>query len=224
MSIDAQWAIHYVLNYDKYPVEAQIVRERLLYLANASDGLENHKLRKFARRNVRRNRDVVQSIIEDMYGIKSGNYLAFAKEDDRAFLRLMAGYLGAHGLHRRKHFKKYLAFLGLKDRLTNAEVAALTGESEKWVEGFIDDVSRRGLAALKEDGRQANGKKASKVTPQIIAAVCEAIKKPSPDGFHWKGHHVQAYMMAELGMQAVSKTTAYEVLKKAKNINRKNSG
>ena len=53
------------------------------------------------------------------------------------------------------------------------------------------------------DQRRRNGRAGSLLTPELLAALAERLKRPPEDGGVWSGPEVAAWMARHLGLQKV---------------------
>jgi hypothetical protein len=98
-----------------------------------------------------------------------------------------------------KHFQ---AIRLLAQGRTFVEVADILAFVPRWVEELAQRYNRHGPAALGNQ-RRNNGRAASVLTAQVLAAVAERIKLPPDDGGLWTGPKVAAWMTRFLGREKV---------------------
>src|SRR5215213_3159514 len=66
------------------------------------------------------------------------------------------------------------------------------------------------------DGRRRNGRAASLLTPDLLAALAERVRTPPEDGGRWSGPKVAAWMAAHPGLAKVHPQRGWEALKRIK--------
>ena len=95
---------------------------------------------------------------------------------------------------------------------TFLEVAGVLAFVPRWVEELAARYNASGPAAL-GDQRRRNGRTASLLTPEVLAALAERLKAPPEDGGLWSGPKVARWMAGELGRKAVAPQRGWEALK-----------
>src|SRR5215207_4718949 len=78
---------------------------------------------------------------------------------------------------------------------TVLEVAEILAFVPRWVTQLAARYNASGPAAL-GDRRRRNGRAASLLTPDLLAALAERVRTPSEDGGLWSGPKVAAWMAA----------------------------
>src|SRR5918992_560727 len=71
-----------------------------------------------------------------------------------------------------------------------------------------------GLGAALGDARRRNGRTASLLTPELLAALAERLKRPPEDGGPWSGPEVAAWMARRLGLQKVHPQRGWDALRR----------
>ena len=64
------------------------------------------------------------------------------------------------------------------------------------------------------DQRRHNGRTASLLTPELLAALVERLKKPPEDGGLWSGPKVAAWMARHLGLRKVHPQRGWDALRR----------
>ena len=96
---------------------------------------------------------------------------------------------------------------------TILEVAEVLAFVPRWVEELAARYNAFGPEAL-GDRRRRNGRAASLLTPDLLAALAERVKAPPEDGGLWSGPKVAAWMAARLGLAKVHPQRGWEALKR----------
>src|ERR687889_2580959 len=96
---------------------------------------------------------------------------------------LEARYRAAPDVTEARHFQ---AIWPLAQGRTVPEVAEVLAFVPRWVTQLAARYNARGPAAL-GDGRRRNGKAASLLTPDLLAALAERVTAPPEDGGVWSG-------------------------------------
>src|SRR3954447_19831781 len=96
---------------------------------------------------------------------------------------------------------------------TFLEVAELLAFVPRWVEELAARYNALGPAAL-GDQRRRNGRAASLLTRDVLAALAERVRTPPDDGGLWSGPKVAAWMAGQLGLQRVHPQRGWEALKR----------
>src|SRR4028118_953310 len=103
---------------------------------------------------------------------------------------LEARYRAAQDATEARHFQAIWLLAGGRTVLEVAEVLALV---PRWVEQLAASYNASGPGAL-GDQRRRNGKAASLLTPELLAALAERLERPPEDGGAWSGPKVAACM------------------------------
>ena len=93
------------------------------------------------------------------------------------------------------------------------EVAQVLAFAPRWVEELAARYNASGPAAL-GDQRRRNGRAASLLTGDVLAALAERVRTPPEDGGLWSGPKVAAWMAAYLGLAQVHPQRGWEALKR----------
>jgi len=112
---------------------------------------------------------------------------------------LEARYRAAQDATEARHFQ---AIWLLAQGRTVLEVAEVLAFVPRWVEQLAARYNASGPEAL-GDRRRRNGRPASLLTPELLAALAERLKRPPEDGGVWSGPKVAAWMARHLGLQKV---------------------
>jgi transposase len=96
---------------------------------------------------------------------------------------------------------------------TALEVAEVLAFAPRWVTKLAARYNARGPEAL-GDGRRRNGKAASLLTEEVLAALAERVRTPPEDGGLWSGPKVATWMAARLGLAKVHPQRGWEALKR----------
>jgi len=91
------------------------------------------------------------------------------------------------------------------------EVAELTSFARRWVEQLLARYNAFGPSSL-GDRRRGNGAAPTVLTPQMLAALRERLKRPPDDGGVWTAKKVAGFMAAELGRR-VAEQRGWEALR-----------
>lgn len=94
-----------------------------------------------------------------------------------------------------------------------SEVAGLLAFVERWVELLVVRYNRDGPDAL-GDLRRNNGRAASVLTPDLLAALAERVKTPPDDGALWSGPKVARWMADYHKLQHVHPQRGWDALKR----------
>src|SRR5215207_7769436 len=108
-------------------------------------------------------------------------------------------YRAARDATEARHFQ---AIWLLAQGRTFLEVAAVLAFVPRWVEELAARCNAFGPGAL-GDQRRRNGRTASLLTPDLLAALAERLKGPPEDGGLWSGPKVAAWMARQLGLATV---------------------
>jgi transposase len=96
---------------------------------------------------------------------------------------------------------------------TFLEAAEVLAFAPRWVEELAARYNAFGPDAL-GDGRRRNGRTASLLTPALLAALAERVRRPPDDGGLWTGRKVAAWMARRLGLAKVHPQRGWEALKR----------
>src|SRR5918992_4148327 len=96
---------------------------------------------------------------------------------------------------------------------TFLEAAEVLAFVPRWVEQLAARYNAVGPEAL-GDQRRRNGKAAGLLTPELLAALTERLKRPPEDGGLWSGPKVAAWMARHLGLAQVHPQRGWEALKR----------
>ena len=95
------------------------------------------------------------------------------------------------------------------------DVAAVLAFAPRWVEELAARYNTHGPEAL-GDQRRHNGRAASVLTPDLLAALAERLRAPPEDGGHWTGPKVAAWMAGQLGLERVHPQRGWEALQRVR--------
>jgi transposase len=93
------------------------------------------------------------------------------------------------------------------------DVAAVLAFAPRWVVRLAARYNALGPEAL-GDRRRRNGKAASLLTPDLLAALAARVRTPPEDGGLWSGPKVALWMAAYLGLAKVHAQRGWEALKR----------
>src|SRR5918911_450743 len=96
---------------------------------------------------------------------------------------------------------------------TFLEVAEVLAFVPRWVEELAARYNALGPSAL-GDRRRRNGRAASLLTEEVLAALAERVRTPPDDGGLWSGPKVAAWMARQLGLAKVHPQRGWEALKR----------
>ena len=96
---------------------------------------------------------------------------------------------------------------------TVLEVAEVLAFVPRWVEQLAARHNASGPGAL-GDRRRRNGRPASLLTPELLAALAERLKRPPEDGGVWSGPKVAAWMARRLGRAMVHPQRGWDALRR----------
>src|SRR3712207_2214099 len=96
---------------------------------------------------------------------------------------------------------------------TVLEVAEVLALVPRWVTQLAARYNASGPEAL-GDRRRRNGRTASLLTPELLTALAERLKRPPEDGGPWSGPEVAAWMARRLGLAKVHPQRGWEALKR----------
>jgi transposase len=124
--------------------------------------------------------------------------------------QLEARYRASHDATEARHFQAIWLLAQGRTVLETAEVLALV---PRWVEQLAARYNACGPAAL-GDQRRHNGRTASLLTPELLAALAERLKRPPEDGGVWRGPKVAAWMARHLGLRKVHPQRGWDALRR----------
>src|ERR671911_1032906 len=96
---------------------------------------------------------------------------------------------------------------------TFLEVAEVLAFAPRWVEELAARYNASGPAAL-GDQRRRNGRAASLLTQDVLAALAERMRTPPEAGGLWSGPKVAAWMARRLGLERVHPQRGWDALKR----------
>ena len=96
---------------------------------------------------------------------------------------------------------------------TILEVGEVMAFAPRWVEELAARYNAHGPEAL-GDQRRRNGRAASLLTKEVLAALAERLRTPPEDGGLWSGPKVAAWMARQLGLERVHPQRGWEALKR----------
>ena len=123
---------------------------------------------------------------------------------------LEARYRAARDATEARH---YQAIWLLAQGRTVLEAAKVLAFVPRWVEELAARYNSFGPAAL-GDQRRRNGRTASLLTPDLLAALAERLREPPEDGGLWSGPKVAAWMARHRGLAKVHPQRGWEALKR----------
>jgi transposase len=121
---------------------------------------------------------------------------------------LQAGWRGSVDATLARHYQ--VIWLLAQGR-TCPEVAGLTSFAPRWVEQLLARYNAFGPSSL-GDRRRGNGAAPTVLTPAMLAAVRERVRRPPDDGGVWTAKKVAMFMAAELGRR-VAEQRGWEALR-----------
>ena len=124
--------------------------------------------------------------------------------------QLEARYRASQDATEARHIQAIWLLAQGRTVLETAEVLALV---PRWVEQLAARYNACGPGAL-GDQRRHNGRTASLLTPELLAALTERLKRPPEDGGLWSGPKVAAWMARHLGLAQVHPQRGWEALKR----------
>ena len=123
---------------------------------------------------------------------------------------LEARYRAARDATEARH---YQAIWLLAQGRTVLEVAEVLAFVPRWVEELAARYNTSGPDAL-GDQRRRNGRTASLLTPELLAALAERLTRPPEDGGVWSGPKAAAWMARHLGRAAVHPQRGWDALRR----------
>src|SRR5829696_2057118 len=109
--------------------------------------------------------------------------------------------------------RHYQAIWLLAQGRTVLEAAEVLAFVPRWVEELAARSNSFGPEAL-GDQRRRNGRSASLLTPDLLAALAERLREPPEDGGVWSGPKVAAWMARRRGLAKVHPQRGWEALKR----------
>ena len=123
---------------------------------------------------------------------------------------LEARYRAAQDVTEARH---YQAIWLLAQGRTVLEVSEVLAFVPRWVTQLAARYNAFGPSAL-GDRRRRNGKAASLLTPDLLAALAERVTAPPEDGGVWSGPKVALWMARQLGLAKVHPQRGWEALRR----------
>jgi transposase len=123
---------------------------------------------------------------------------------------LEARYRAARDVAEARHHQ---AIWLLAQGRTFLEVGEVLAFAPRWVEELAARYNALGPTAL-GDQRRRNGRAASLLTEDVLAALAERLRTPPDDGGLWSGAKVAAWMARHLGLARVHPQRGWEALRR----------
>ena len=123
---------------------------------------------------------------------------------------LEARYRAARDVTEARHCQAIRLLAQGRTFLEAAEVLAFV---PRWLEELAARYNAFGPEAL-GDQRRRNGRAASLLTPDLLAALAERVETPPEDGGLWSGPKAAAWMARRLGLAKVHPQRGWEALKR----------
>jgi transposase len=123
---------------------------------------------------------------------------------------LEARYRAAREVTEARH---YQAIWLLAQGRTFLEVAEVVAFAPRWVEELAARYNAVGPEAL-GDQRRRNGRAASLLREDVLAALAERVRTPPEDGGLWSGAKAAAWMAQYLGLERVHPQRGWEALRR----------
>src|ERR687890_2270258 len=123
---------------------------------------------------------------------------------------LEARYRAARDATEARHFQAIWLLARGRTFLEAAEVLAF---APRWVEELAARYNASGPDAL-GDRRRRNGRTASLLTPALLAALAERVRRPPDDRGVWTRRNVAAWMARRLGLAKAHPQRGWEALKR----------
>jgi transposase len=124
--------------------------------------------------------------------------------------QLEARYRASHDATEARHLQ---AIWLLARGRTVLEVAEVLAFVPRWVEQLAARYNASGPGAL-GDQRRRNGRRASLLTPELLAALAERLKRPPEDGGVWSGPKVAAWMARRVGRGEAHPQRGWDALRR----------
>ena len=123
---------------------------------------------------------------------------------------LEARYRAAPDVTEARHFQAIWLLAQGRTVLEASEVLALV---PRWVTQLAARYNASGPGAL-GDRRRRNGRMASLLTEDVLAALAKRVRTPPDDGGAWTGPKVAAWVARHLGLAEVHPQRGWEALKR----------
>jgi transposase len=123
---------------------------------------------------------------------------------------LEARYRGSQDATEARHLQTIWLLAQGRTVLEVAEVLAFV---PRWVEQLAARYNAGGAEAL-GDQRRRNGRTASLLTPELLAALARRLKRPPEDGGVWSGPKAAAWMARHLGLAKVHPQRGWDALRR----------
>jgi transposase len=123
---------------------------------------------------------------------------------------LEARYRAARDATKARH---YQAIWLLAQGRTFLEVGEVMAFAPRWLEELAARYNAHGPEAL-GDQRRRNGRAASLLREDVLAALAERVRTPPENGGLWSGPEVAAWMARQLGLERVHPQRGWEALKR----------
>ena len=123
---------------------------------------------------------------------------------------LEARYRAARDVTEARHFQ---AIWLLAQGRTVLEVAEVLAFVPRWVTQLAARYNASGPEAL-GDRRRRNGRAASLLTEEVLAALAARVRAPPEDGGVWSGPKVAAWMARHLGLAKVHPQRGWDALRR----------
>src|SRR5215218_4085742 len=130
--------------------------------------------------------------------------------DHRPVEELEARYRAARDV---TEARPYQAIWLLAQGRTFLEVGEVMAFAPRWVEELAARYNAHGPEAL-GDQRRRNGRAASLLREEVLAALAERVRTPPEEGGLWSGAKVAAWMARHLGLERVHPQRGWEALKR----------